>query len=117
MKDGTVEVKFYGCHNHDCQDKYAVNFVNPIECSDYIGNMVDTKLLAGMTDYLEIRNAILDDIYEIGEMKGTGTGSFRRCERVVTRCVCVGCVGACVVPMMWNVTCVCHVCTGLVCGN
>ena len=69
-KDGSVHVTFYGYHNHECQHQYAVNFVDPLEACYQLGQMVDIKLLAGMTDYLEIRNTIIKENIEVGCVEG-----------------------------------------------
>ena len=56
--DGSVVAKFYGKHNHDVQSMYAVNFINPIKASAHLRNMVDQKLLAGVTNAGDIANTV-----------------------------------------------------------
>ena len=56
--DGSVSVTFQGHHNHDVQEEYAVFYVNPVKVCQEIRDLVDHKLLAGMTK----TNKIKDDI-------------------------------------------------------
>lgn len=78
MKNGSVQVQFYGYHNHDCQDHYAVNFVNPLaECSQ-LSHMVDVKLLAGMTDYKRIMDSIINESIDVGRVEGRVNDNLER---------------------------------------
>ena len=70
QQDGTVSVKFYGHHNHGCQQEYCVNFVNSIGACDRFRHLVDVKLIAGMTDCGKIQRSITGDIVEIGKQNG-----------------------------------------------
>ena len=59
--DGSVVVKFYGKHNHDVQSSYALNFINPLKASVHLRNMVDRKLLAGVTNAGQIAATVRND--------------------------------------------------------
>ena len=78
MKDGSVQVTFYGYHNRDCQAHYAVNFVDPLaECSQ-LAHMVDVKLLAGMTDYGEIQKTVIKESMDVGRVPGREFDNLER---------------------------------------
>ena len=59
--DGTVLTKFFGLHNHDVQSSYRVNFINPLQVSSRLRNLVDRKLLAGVTNAGKIAAIIRDE--------------------------------------------------------
>ena len=69
QENGTIEVKFYGHHNHKCQEQCCVNFVNPIEVCDRLRYLVDVKLIAGVTDCGKIQRSIQNEIVQIGQRK------------------------------------------------
>ena len=58
--DGSVLVKFVGYHNHDVQSDYQINFVNALDVSAKLRNMVDQKLIAGVTNCGEICRSVRD---------------------------------------------------------
>ena len=47
QKDGSIYVIFRGMHNHDCQAKYAMNFINPLKVCQPLREMVDRNVLSG----------------------------------------------------------------------
>ena len=62
MPDGIVEATFRGYHNHDVQDEYCVQFVNPIHVSHEIRRVVDQKLLSGITQSGNITAAVKTEL-------------------------------------------------------
>ena len=60
-EDGTVEVAFFGTHNHCVQHEYAANFLNPIKHVRSIRDILDTKLFAGISSLGKIKNDVLQD--------------------------------------------------------
>jgi len=61
QKDGSVIVHFFGFHNHDVQSFYGVNFVNPLTVSRRLCNLVDRKLLSGVTNAGKIAIAVREE--------------------------------------------------------
>ena len=57
--DGSVLVVFRGLHNHDCQEQYLLQHLNPLDICPTLSDIVDMKLLAGVTDLTNIHHAIL----------------------------------------------------------
>lgn len=59
--DGTVEVTFYGTHNHCVQQEYAAHFLNPIKHVRSIREFLDAKLFAGVRKMASIKNDLVQD--------------------------------------------------------
>ena len=60
-EDGSIEVEFYGTHNHSVQNDYAANFLNPVKHVRSIREFLDTKLFAGITTLASIKNDLVQD--------------------------------------------------------
>jgi hypothetical protein len=65
--NGSVVVVFRGLHNHDCQQKYLLHFLNPLDICSTLSDIVDTKLLAGVTDLTNIHSSVLKEVRELRE--------------------------------------------------
>ena len=57
--DGSVCVVFKALHNHDCQQEYLLHYLNPLDICPTLSDIVDTKLLAGVTDLTHIHSSML----------------------------------------------------------
>ena len=57
-KDGSVLVIFRGTHNHDCQAKYSMKFINPLKVCQPLLEMVDRKLKSGVTKTAKVAEAV-----------------------------------------------------------
>ena len=59
-EDGSMEVEFFGTHNHSVQNDYAANFLNPVKHVRSIRELLDAKLFAGITRLTSIKNAFVN---------------------------------------------------------
>ena len=57
--DGSVCVVFKALHNHDCQQEYLLHYLNPLDICPTLSDIVDTKLLAGVTDLTLMHSSML----------------------------------------------------------
>ena len=65
--DGSVLVVFKGLHNHNCQQRYLLHYLNPLDICPTLSDIVDGKLLAGVTDLTNIHSAVLKEVEELRE--------------------------------------------------
>lgn len=79
MQDGSVNVKFYGHHNHDVQKQYAVRFLNPIATCFRIREIVDSKLLAGVDKLHNILTGVLAEMFKYRQKKNKSDEEVLRC--------------------------------------
>ncbi len=79
LPDGTVNVKFYGYHNHDVQKEYAVRFLNPIQTCFRIREIVDSKLLAGVERTHSILTSVLSEMFKYRQSTSTPDSEVLRC--------------------------------------
>ena len=65
--DGSVLAVFKALHNHDCQQQYLLHYLNPLDICTTLSDIVDTKLLAGVTDLTNIHSSMLKEVKELRE--------------------------------------------------
>ncbi len=78
--DGSVLAVFKALHNHDCQQQYLLHYLNPLDICTTLSDIVDTKLLAGVTDLTNIHSSMLKEVgegitgmYKVGDMLHAST--------------------------------------------
>ena len=90
-EDGSIEVEFFGTHNHSVQNDHAANFLNPVKHVRSIREFLDTKLFAGISRLASIKNDIVQDT--LGDRHNLSNfEDFRRLYLRTTRCMCAHCM-------------------------
>ena len=65
--DGSICVIFRGVHNHDCQAKYAMNFINPLKVCQPLREMVDRTLFSGGAKPAHVAHTVRMKMRELRE--------------------------------------------------
>ena len=87
-EDGSIEVEFFGTHNHCVQNDYAANFLNPVKHVRSIRELLDAKLFAGITRLASIKNDVVQDT--LGDRHSLANfEDFRRLYLRTTRYMCI----------------------------
>ena len=60
--DGSYKVTFKGTHNHDVQNEYAMNFMNPLKVCRNVREMMNEKLYNGVHKSSTVRASAHEDM-------------------------------------------------------